>query len=267
MKRCARCSETKHEAEFRQDKKAKDGLFSWCRACCRTYDRQRTEKRYKSRRIGRPPKQIVNGEFECGTCGSIKPVADFGTDSSTPAGLRPRCKDCDSRAAKRYHERNRERRIANTRAWQKANPERCRQLRAESNKRCQPRIRAYYREWLSNPRNRLSNQLRVRLAGAIRGQIERQKKPSARRRKSGSAVRDLGCTMEELMLHLERQFKQGMSWDNYGRWHVDHIKPLASFDLLDRVELLQAVHFTNLQPLWASENFVKNARTTDESEE
>lgn len=62
------------------------------------------------------------------------------------------------------------------------------------------------------------------------------------------------------MVHLERQFTPGMSWTNYGDWHIDHIKPLASFDLTDRVQLLVACHFTNLQPLWAEENLKKGDR-------
>ena len=51
-----------------------------------------------------------------------------------------------------------------------------------------------------------------------------------------------------------------MSWDNYGQWHIDHIKPLAEFDLTNRPQFLAACHYTNLQPLWASANHKKGAR-------
>lgn len=59
---------------------------------------------------------------------------------------------------------------------------------------------------------------------------------------------------------MERQFKPGMSWDNYGQygWHIDHIKPLARFDLRDPVQVKQAWHYTNLQPLWWHENLAKS---------
>ena len=76
---------------------------------------------------------------------------------------------------------------------------------------------------------------------------------------AGSAVRDLGCTIEELKLYLAAKFQPGMSWENwsFAGWHIDHIRPLASFDLTDSAQFKLAVHYTNLQPLWAKDNFSK----------
>ncbi len=84
--------------------------------------------------------------------------------------------------------------------------------------------------------------------------------------KAGSAIRDLGCTIPELKAHLEARFYpnpetgEAMAWENWKHdgWHIDHIRPLSSFDLTDREQFLQACHFTNLQPLWAEENFSKH---------
>ena len=79
--------------------------------------------------------------------------------------------------------------------------------------------------------------------------------------KSGSAVKDLGCSIPEFKTYIESKFKPGMSWDNWGKkgWHIDHIKPLSAFDLNNNKEqLLKACHCTNLQPLWARENLVKS---------
>jgi hypothetical protein len=80
--------------------------------------------------------------------------------------------------------------------------------------------------------------------------------------KGGSAVRDLGCSIEELKQHLEFKFQPGMSWDNYGiyGWHIDHIVPLSNFDLSDPEQLKKACHYTNLQPLWAKDNLKKGNR-------
>jgi hypothetical protein len=82
--------------------------------------------------------------------------------------------------------------------------------------------------------------------------------------KSGSAIRDLGCTIEELKAYLESKFQEGMTWDNWGRgskcWHIDHIKPLAAFDLTDRNQFKEANHYSNLQPLWEKDNLEKSDR-------
>lgn len=76
--------------------------------------------------------------------------------------------------------------------------------------------------------------------------------------KRGSAIRDLGCTLEQLKNHLESKFKKGMNWNNRGKWHIDHIMPLSKFRLSNRKHFLQACHYTNLQPLWAKENRIKS---------
>lgn len=70
----------------------------------------------------------------------------------------------------------------------------------------------------------------------------------------------VGCTIEELKKHLEKSFSPGMKWSNYGKWHVDHILPCASFDLVDPEQQRQCFRYTNLQPLWAHDNFVKGAK-------
>lgn len=72
----------------------------------------------------------------------------------------------------------------------------------------------------------------------------------------------LGCSVEELKMHLQSNFKPGMSWDNYGKagWHIDHIKPCAKFNLLDAEEQKKCFHYTNLQPLWWYENLSKGAK-------
>jgi hypothetical protein len=68
----------------------------------------------------------------------------------------------------------------------------------------------------------------------------------------------IGCTISQLKQHLEKQFKPGMSWSNYGKWHIDHIRPCASFDLSKPDKQKQCFHYTNLQPLWAKDNLKKN---------
>jgi len=81
------------------------------------------------------------------------------------------------------------------------------------------------------------------------------------KRKGRSTLDWLGCSALELCEHIERMFRRGMSWENYGsEWHLDHIRPLADFDLADDSQLLDAYHFTNLRPLWKQANLKKGSR-------
>lgn len=144
-------------------------------------------------------------------------------------------------ARRRHYERNRDAVLASNDQWRKDNADR---RKAIVNA-------AARRRRLSNPAVRIAANLRARLGRAMRGET-----------KAGSAVRDLGCTVEELKAYLEQQFLPGMSWSNYGPtgWHIDHRRSLASFDLTDRQQFLEACHFSNLQPLWFADNCSKGAR-------
>jgi len=73
-------------------------------------------------------------------------------------------------------------------------------------------------------------------------------------KKSTSIKSLIGCSKKKLVQHLEKQFQPGMTWENYGKWHIDHIKPLSKFNIKNKKEVAMAMHYTNLQPLWATEN-------------
>ncbi len=92
--------------------------------------------------------------------------------------------------------------------------------------------------------------MRNRLNAAIRGRF-----------RAGSAVRDLGCSIPDFLIYVAERFLPGMSWENWGEWHLDHIRPLSSFDIADRAQFLMAAHFTNYQPLWAVDNLSKGSRS------
>lgn len=106
-----------------------------------------------------------------------------------------------------------------------------------------------------NPEIRIRASLRARLGNVLSGH-----------RKTASTLAYLGCTVAELRAYLEKQFKPGMTWANYGRvgWHIDHRRPMASFlffnpdGSLNEEALRQSMHFTNLQPLWYWENVSKS---------
>lgn len=78
--------------------------------------------------------------------------------------------------------------------------------------------------------------------------------------KKYSTLNLIGCEIDFLMDYLSKKFTQGMSWTNYGKWHIDHIKPCASFNMLDPQQQKECFHYTNLQPLWAEDNMKKGVK-------
>lgn len=102
---------------------------------------------------------------------------------------------------------------------------------------------------VKSPSLRIRNSVSARLWSALKGKTDKK------------LFSKLKYTPSELVLHLESQFKDGMSWDNYGsKWHVDHIKPCSLFDHADPMQFDECWALSNLQPLWASENIKKGAK-------
>jgi hypothetical protein len=95
--------------------------------------------------------------------------------------------------------------------------------------------------------------LRVRLANAVR---------CIGGYKSARTHELIGCTISELMAHLESKFLPGMTWENRSEWHIDHITPCKAFDLTDPEQQKLCFHWTNLQPLWKSDNMSKGAKVS-----
>lgn len=96
---------------------------------------------------------------------------------------------------------------------------------------------------------RIRVNLRSRLRSAIKGQSGK---------KAYKSIKLLGCTIKNVKIHIEQQFVDGMSWDNYGLWEIDHIIPCASFDLTKPEEQKKCFNYTNLQPLWKIDNRTKS---------
>lgn len=123
------------------------------------------------------------------------------------------------------------------------------------------RVRSSLKAWRSRNPNYDKNKRRSCIQTLLRHNLRtRLRMAVANNAKCGSAVRDLGCSIAELKVWLESQFHPGMTWENYGEWHIDHRLPLASFDLTRREEVLIACNWQNLQPLWALDNLSKGAR-------
>jgi hypothetical protein len=155
-------------------------------------------------------------------------------------------KDREHRAA--YYAAHREERCEHQAAYYEAN----RARRAAYLRANRARVNARRNE-------RKANEPQFKLSVSLRGRLRLAVKNGSR---VGSAVRDLGCSIPELKAYLESLFEPGMSWGNWTSdgWHIDHIIPLAAFDLTDPWQLKQACHYTNLRPMWATENMRKGAK-------
>jgi hypothetical protein len=134
-------------------------------------------------------------------------------------------------------------------AWRKANPD---------------KIKLAQRNWT---RSKIANDLNYRLLSLFRRRIYSAIKANSAK-KAYKTIELLGCSVQEVREHLEKLFKEGMSWDNYGQhgWTIDHIKPCSLFDFTLPEEQKKCFHYTNLQPLWALENILKSNKFKQEDD-
>lgn len=140
-----------------------------------------------------------------------------------------------------YYQSDIENQRARAAAWKSANPDKARAFNA----------RYYVRRRHTDPDFKLLTTLRNRINVALRFSGTRKSAPTA----------DIvGCSIPELKAHLESQFLPGMSWSNHGKWHIDHIKPCALFNLTDPAQQSECFNYKNLQPLWAIDNIKKGAK-------
>jgi len=110
-----------------------------------------------------------------------------------------------------------------------------------------------------NENNRIKIDINFKLTKYLRNRLYLALKNN---QKTGHTLELLGCSIKFLKEHLEKEFREGMNWNNWGvgegKWNIDHIRPCASFDLSKASEQKKCFHYTNLQPLWARENYSKN---------
>ncbi len=116
-----------------------------------------------------------------------------------------------------------------------------------------------YQSSSRNYKYRIEKNPILKVANYLRGRLYQSLKTKSWR-KTSKFSEYIGCSLEELRSHLESQFKPGMTWENHGQWHIDHIYPLSLAK--NQEHLIELSHYTNLQPLWAKENLSKSNRVT-----
>tara|TARA_R100001244_G_scaffold2541_9_gene3988 strand:- start:1832 stop:2620 length:789 start_codon:yes stop_codon:yes gene_type:complete len=162
-----------------------------------------------------------------------------------------------------WRERNREKAREYQRRWAGKNREqereRLRRYFKENRDKIRKRLNEHNREKRKTPHGGLS----ARVGNLMRHNLRAVSTGRPTNGKRGRSWREfVDYSVEELAAHLERQFARGMSWQNFGEWHIDHIVPVASFNFESPQcpEFRACWSLTNLRPVWAAENFRKNAK-------
>ena len=219
----------------------------------------------------------MNSTKRCSKCQEEKPATleYFSKHSGRKDGLNYCCKECGKKQGKKYRENNKDYK----KKYREKNLEKCLQQEAESRKR--RRENGYFKKYHEDNKEKRNIQIREHYQNN-KEEILAQKKEYKRKKyqtdpeyrlkvllrnrfkraiknnfKSSSVMKLIGCTIQELRDYLEKRFVDGMTWENYGEWHIDHIKPCASFDLSDPKQQQECFHYSNLQPLWGIDNLKK----------
>lgn len=168
-----------------------------------------------------------------------------------------------------WYQQNKTRMDALHREWLKLNPEKRKETCRKYSIKNRDRIQEIGKEWRKNNKERYLFRIRNYVRNRTKTDIQFRIKMNCRARiwhaltgskKAGRTAHLLGCSIPELKTHLEKQFLPGMSWDNYGDWHIDHKRPCVSFDLRDPLQQKECFNYVNLQPLWARDNLVKGGK-------
>lgn len=162
-------------------------------------------------------------------------------------------------ADKKYREKNKEILREKHKNWYENNKDKWNEYIKTYRKNNVDYIRKTKRNY---EKNRKSNDPIYKLINNFRTAIYQVLKEN-NLKKNGHYFENLKYTPEELIEHLEKQFVNGMSWDNYGEWHVDHIKPISQFNIqhIGDDEFNECWCLNNLQPLWGIDNIRKGNKT------
>lgn len=222
---------------------------------------------------------------QCQKCNTVKILDDFPKDKLCKDGHRNICLICKKEAHRQYHQKHRESLLKRMSEYREKNKDilyakqrECRKRKSEQYKKMRAihylnhkeeileKVKIYRQEKKKEIaiKDRIrkniyrKNSIQFKLKETLRGRFFRCLK-NGLHKKSAKTLEILGCSIPFLIKYLENQFKDGMSWENYGRkgWHIDHIKPCSSFDLSLPEEQQKCFHYSNLQPLWAIDNLKK----------
>ena len=202
---------------------------------------------------------------KCSKCETIKSISDFHRDITTKDGFHNRCINCKKEYMTQYRENNKN-------YIKKYNKEYNKKWYEENKYKIKEYQKIYHKKYYNENKNKLNEyqnkckmkyrktnpqfRFRINFSRAIRLALKKQE--ISKRGYSWETI--LGYTIKNLIQHLEDQFIEGMEWDNYGKWHLDHIRPQSSFNFTSYEDeaFQECWSLNNLQPLWAQDNWEKS---------
>jgi len=257
---CTNCKVEKSFDLYVKNPKGRFGLRGACRECNKISLDMRTAKGYI--KIKDRPRSLTSKV--CTKCNIEKQLFEFSKSKNGPFGHGPSCKDC----RKVKYQLNRERNLYMSCKWSKENPLKIRKLHIEArirnNGKVSEKVKAYIKGKYNRDKCDSVKMFRENAYRSIRLLIKRCNEGKKARDSKYLIV--IGCSVQEYIDYLTRQFTDDMSWSNYGpkTWHIDHIIPLSKANTKE--ELIALFHYTNTQPLDARENHFKADKVIYKSE-
>lgn len=188
----------------------------------------------------------------CTTCQTQKPLTSFHKCKKLKDGLSYQCVDCTKSYMAAYSAANRDKILQSKKRTYQRNKSSWESYRKNNSERIAKRKRDWYAEKVkSDPSYRLKERIRKMVYRAIEFTDSK---------KQARTFELLGYDSETLKIHLEKQFQKDMSWDNYGKWHIDHITPISYLVESGITDPKQINCLSNLRPMWASENIRKGTK-------
>lgn len=202
----------------------------------------------------------------CSKCKVEKLEGEFYSHIGGRDGLDSRCKTCVKNEASQFYKENREKGRLRQKKWRLENSEKASQ--ADKNWRLENPLKKKraLAEWGRKNRAKINRYRRHRYHDDPVFKITHTLRAACQRifcgaTKPARTLKLLGMELKEFRIYIQGQFCPGMTWENQGSvWHLDHVRPLASFDLLDSEQQKLACHWENFQPLFAEENLKKGAK-------
>jgi hypothetical protein len=194
---------------------------------------------------------------KCTQCKETKTINNFRINTNYADGFTTECIQCKSVKRKKYYQKNKNKEKLYQKTYFERNKEKCLEINRNYRKNNPEKVKnwkkSYRKKIQKNPFLKINHNMGCSLRQSLLS------------KKNGRHWEQLvGYTVEDLIYHLESKFQKGMTWENYGKWHVDHIKPQSSFSFSDETEeqFKKCWSLSNLQPLWAIDNLKKFNKLT-----